>query len=95
MEKAKSKFRHPVWAVHWADAFVDTKDFDQADAEKTEPVWRTTVGFLVARNQHGIVMATDEYRDPDLGVAAKLFIPHSMVNEITILIPKKPRKRKP
>jgi hypothetical protein len=74
--------RHKVLAVLWGDAFIDTDDFDQDSADTTEPVWRTTVGFLVAKNQHGYVLATDEYLDPEDGVNAKMFIPHGMVKDV-------------
>lgn len=69
-------------AVLWGDAFIDTDDFDQEDADKTIPVWRTTVGFLIAQNQHGYVLATDEYLKKSDGVNAKMFIPKGMVKEV-------------
>lgn len=94
MSEKTNELRHPVWCVCWGDAFIDTKDFDADEAAKTEPVYRKTVGFLVARNQHGIVLATDEYDKAEDGVAGKLFIPHSMTNEVIIMAPKKRRKRK-
>lgn len=65
--------------VDWADAFIETDDFSLEDAEGTKPVYRSTVGYLVAKNQHGYVLATDLYRNPEDGVAGKLFIPHGMV----------------
>ena len=72
-----------IVVVEWADAFIDTEDFDPEDAAKTEPVYRKTVGFLISKNQHGYVMATDVYRDSTDGVAGKLFIPHGMVLGVT------------
>lgn len=74
--------RHKVVAVLWGDAFIDTDDFDEKDARKTEPVWRTTVGLLVARNKWGVVLATDEYLLPEDGVNAKMFIPNGMIKSI-------------
>jgi hypothetical protein len=71
-----------VLAVHWGDAFIDTDDFDVEDAEATEPVYRTTVGWLICKNQHGYVLATDIYRD-ESEVNAKMFIPHGMVVGVT------------
>jgi len=72
-----------IVCIEWGDAFIDTDDFDAEDAAKTEPVYRTTVGYFVARNQHGYVLATDKYRDPEDGVAAKMFIPNGMVIKVT------------
>ena len=74
---------YPIYVVEWGDAFIDTSDFDQNDADSTEPVYRKSVGFLIAKNQHGYVLATDEYNDKEEGVAAKLFIPHGMVVKAT------------
>lgn len=79
------KQRHRVVVVEWGDAFIDTDDFDNKDAVKTQPVWRKTVGFLIAKNQHGYVLATDEYNKKSDGVAAKMFIPHGMVREVELL----------
>jgi len=69
--------------IEWGDAFIDTDDFNVEDAADTEPVYRSTVGFLVMKNQHGYVLATDKYKDPKDGVAAKMFIPHGMVVSVT------------
>lgn len=71
-----------IVVVEWGDAFIDTDDFDVEDAASTEPVYRKTVGYLVAKNQHGYVLATDLYRDPKDGVAGKLFVPHGMVMSV-------------
>lgn len=73
--------RHTVVAVTWGDAFIDTEDFDKKDAKKTKPVMRTTVGFLIAENDEGLVLATDEYKKKSDGVNAKMFIPWGMVTE--------------
>lgn len=67
-----------VVLIEWGDAFIEGSDFTQEDADSTEPVHRTSVGFLIATNQHGYVLATDVYRDED-EVAGKMFIPHGMV----------------
>ena len=73
-----------VLLVEWGDAFIDTEDFDPKDAKNTKPVYRKTVGFLISKNQHGYVLATDVYDDlPE--VAGKLFIPHGMVTGVTQL----------
>jgi hypothetical protein len=75
---------YKVVVVEWGDAFIDTDDFDPAEAADTKPVYRKTVGFLIAKNQHGYVLATDTYVDED-EVAAKMFIPHGMVTRVTPL----------
>ena len=74
---------YSIVIVEWADAFIDTDDFDAEDAASTEPVYRKTVGFLIAKNQHGYVLATDVYKDAKDGVAGKLFVPHGMVLSVT------------
>lgn len=86
--------KHPVYVVDWGDAFIDNEDFDPTEAADTQPVYRRTVGFLIAKNQHGWVLATDEYDKDEDGVAAKMFIPHGMVVKATKLSPAKPRRRR-
>lgn len=71
-----------VVIIHWGDAFIDTDDFKIEDAKNTEPVYRRTVGFLIAKNQHGLVLCTDLYKDPKDGAAAKMFIPKGMVDKV-------------
>jgi len=73
--------RPVIVVVEWGDAFIDTDDFDIKDAKETTPVYRTTVGFYIAKNQHGIILATDVYAKKEDGVAAKMFIPWGMVNK--------------
>ena len=78
--------RKKVVAIEWGDAFIDTDDFVEKDAKKTKPVMRTTVGFLVCKNQHGYILATDEYAKKKDGYAAKMFIPYDWavtVQELT------------
>lgn len=76
------KMRNKVVVVEWGDAFIDTDDFDEKDAAKTKPVMRKTVGFLIAKNQYGYVLATDEYNKKSDGLAAKMFVPHGMVTDV-------------
>jgi len=75
-----------VVVVHWGDAFIDTDDFGVEEAQETEPVYRKTVGFLIAKNQHGYVLATDLYAKKEDGAAAKMFIPKGMVVKVEKLI---------
>lgn len=76
------RLRHKQVVVWWGDAFIDTEDFDEKDADKTKPVGRKTCGFLISKNQHGYVLATDEYDKKSDGVAGKLFVPHGMIREV-------------
>jgi len=70
--------------VSWGDAFIETDDFKSSEAEDTTPVYRKTVGFLIATNKHGLVLATDTY-DKGEDVAAKMFIPKGMITDIIYL----------
>ena len=72
----------PCILIKWGDAFIETDDFKIKKAEKTEPVWRYTCGFLIAKNQYGYVLATDLYEKKKDGAAAKMFIPHGMVEGV-------------
>ena len=75
--------KYKIVVVEWGDAFIDCEDFDPKDAKDTTPVYRKTVGFLLAKNQHGYVLCTDVYAKPEDGVAAKMFIPKGMVTKVT------------
>lgn len=68
--------------VSWGDAFIDPEDFTVADGSITEPVYRKTVGYLIAKNEHGYVLSTDVYDNNEEIVAGRLFIPHGMVTGI-------------
>jgi len=80
--------KYKMVVVSWGDAFIDTDDFNPEDAKKTTPVYRKTVGYLIAKNVHGYVLATDVYDKAEDGVAAKMFIPKGMVTGITYLTEK-------
>jgi hypothetical protein len=75
--------RKPIYCVDWGDAFIDTDDFTEEQAKKTKPVMRRTVGFLIAENQWGYVLATDEYYKKDDGYAARMFVPKGMATKVT------------
>lgn len=77
--------RRPVVVIDWDDAFIETDDFDKKDALKTKPCRRRTVGFLITKNQHGYVLATDEYAKKADGYAARMFIPLGIVTKVTQL----------
>ena len=81
--KKKTK-DYRVVCITWGDAFIDTEDFTLEDAIKTQPVYRKTVGFLIHKNKHGYVLATDIY--PELPeISAKMFIPLGIVIKVKVL----------
>ena len=80
--------RLKIVEILWGDAFIETDDFKPEDAKNTEPCYRRTVGYLIARNKHGYVLSTDRYEKQEDGVAAKMFIPKGMVIKVTYLVPK-------
>ncbi len=71
-----------VLTIEWADAYIDTDDFTVEEAKEAKPCYRTTVGWLVAKNQYGYVLATDRYREEKEGVAGQLFIPHGVILKV-------------
>jgi len=70
--------------IKWGDAFIETDDFAITDALDTGPVIRYSVGFLIAKNQHGYVLSTDIF-EKDNEASAKMFIPKGMVIKVTNL----------
>jgi hypothetical protein len=87
MSSSKPRARKfKVVCIQWGDAFIDPKDFTEEEAKETEPVYRKTVGFLIAKNQHGYILSTDVY-DNDPEIAGKMFIPKGMAVKVTQLWP--------
>ena len=67
--------------VIWDDAHVSTGETTVKKAEKIKPIRTSTVGYLVAENNEGIVMASDTYpRDKKTGRVIN-FIPWGMIVE--------------
>lgn len=73
-----------IAVISWGDAFIESDDFTYEEAVSTEPVWRSTVGYLICRNRYGYILATDVYSDIE-EIAGKLFIPHGMVLDVQYL----------
>lgn len=70
--------------VVWDDAHGDMSDHEVKDILDTKAVRTRSVGWLVTRNEHGMVMAGDQWPDDDeLGksIKARGFIPWGMVVE--------------
>ena len=68
-----------VVEVLWGDAWIDVCDISVTKAKTLKPVMRTTVGFLVADNDDGLVLVTDKYEDDEKNVNTPMFIPHGMI----------------
>ena len=82
--KPSASRKYKTVCVKWGDASVDPDSFTEKEAKNTKPIVTTTIGFLICRNPHGIVLATDVYEDnPDL--ACKTFIPKGMIIKVTKL----------
>ena len=83
--KLSAQRDYKVVVITWGDAFIETDDFTEEEAQKTEPLYRKTVGFLIVKNQHGYVLSTDVYLDPESDLASRLFIPLGMVVNVEFL----------
>ena len=70
-----------VVEVIWEDAHVTTSDMSVKEAKKQKPVLTTTVAFLVAENEHGVVLATDSYPKDPKNVKIINFIPWGCVTD--------------
>ena len=77
--------KYKVVVVSWGDAFICPSDFNPKEAASTTPVYRKTVGWLIAKNKHGYVLATDTFDDSE-DVSAKMFIPRGMVDSVVSLV---------
>lgn len=47
--------------VIWDDAWVSTSEITVQAAGKLKPVRTYTIGYLMAENEHGVIVAADTY----------------------------------
>ena len=67
--------------VIWDDAHVSTGETTVKKAQKVKPIRTSTVGYLVADNDDGLVIATDTYPKDKKTARIINFIPHGMIVE--------------
>jgi len=48
--------------VHWDDAWATTDETTVKKARKLKPVRTFTIGYLMAENEHGVIVAADTYK---------------------------------
>jgi len=70
-----------VVEVHWSDAHVTTSDMSIKKAARQKPIKTTTVAYLVAENDDGVVLATDSYPDDPKKVKIVNFVPWGVIDE--------------
>lgn len=71
-----------VVEVWWDDAHVSTSDMSVKKAQRQKAVRTITIGYEIAKNEHGIVLAADIYPDDPKNVKIVNFIPHGCIEEI-------------
>lgn len=73
----------------WDDAHASTSTTDFKAAALLKPVRTYSVGFVVAENQHGVVLASDLYHDHPGEAYGPMFIPLGMiVKRMKVTLPK-------
>tara|TARA_R100001369_G_scaffold64794_1_gene92035 strand:+ start:610 stop:900 length:291 start_codon:yes stop_codon:yes gene_type:complete len=77
------KVKNKVIEVQWEDAWIDTDDVLIADAKKLKPILRSTVGWLVADNEHELILSTDIFHSKKerAYVNAIMVVPKGMIVE--------------
>lgn len=78
---------YQVAEVYWADASIDTKDFNRKQAKEKKAIRRWTTGYLVEETDDCIVLATDFYDQKKEEFAAMMVIPQGMVLEFWVHAP--------
>jgi hypothetical protein len=82
MTNTKKKKKLPrVEVIVWDDAHAELGVKSVEDAQKIAPVRTYSVGFVVAENQHGVVLGGDIYKDHPDEIYGPSFIPHGMIVE--------------
>lgn len=81
--------------VEWNDAWTDaTEPVTLADARvEHEPKVIVTIGWLLYRNDAGVKLANEHYRDEDV-YRGQTFIPAGMLKSVTPVVLSKPRKKR-
>ena len=64
-----------VVEVLWGDAWCSTGEVSFKKAKSLKPVMRTSVGYLVAENDDGVVLAMDKFEDDAETVHTHALIP--------------------
>lgn len=72
---------YPVVIVEWDDAHASHDDISPEDAVHVEPYRTISVGFLIARNEHGVVLGYDLHPN-DPNIQGYSFIPNGMIVDI-------------
>jgi len=68
-----------VCEITWDDAWVESGDYSVKQAQKCKPIRTTTIGYLVAENDYGVVLATDIYEKDRKNVKIVNFVPWGMI----------------
>ena len=75
--------------VVWNDAHASTSTTDVKAAALLKPILTYSVGFVVAENQHGVVLASDLYHDHPGEAYGPMFIPHGIIiNRWAVALPR-------
>lgn len=75
--------------VVWDDAHASTSVTDAKAAALIKPIRTYSAGFVVAENQHGVVLASDLYHDHPGEAYGPMFIPYGMiVKRLKVTLPK-------
>lgn len=72
--------------VVWLDAWVDTDDIKLKQGKKLRPIKRTTIGWLVAENEHGVVLVTDLYGKGEKYGSTPMVIGWNMIVDFYIYV---------
>ena len=77
------KVKNKVIEVKWEDAWIDTDDILITKAKKLKPIMRSTVGWLVADNENGLILSTDIFHSEEDSkyVNTIMVIPKGMIVE--------------
>ena len=74
--------RHKIPQVIWEDAWVDTNDVAMKDAVNLLPVLRSTVGYVISKeNEECLVLSTDLYEKAPGIVNTPMVIPWNAIIE--------------
>ena len=68
--------------VKWDDAWTDFQDVEVSRAKNLKPIPRTTVGWLVAENDHCVVLCTDYYDKDESVINTPIIIPSGMITQL-------------
>ena len=70
-----------VVEIEWLDVFSGVQEASIESAAKNKPILSRSIGYLIAENEHGLTLVSDQWPEhPGVGLIES-FVPHCMIKQ--------------